>query len=58
MLRVTHFSFSSVATVVLELIGNLRYLHCPVIEMPKFCAERSFGLVQFFQINRSSSVYL
>jgi len=44
---VSHLSLiTNASTVVLKLIRNVRYLHCPVIEMPKTCANRLFGLVQ------------
>ena len=37
---------TNASTVVLKLIRNVRYLHCPMIEIPKTCANRWFGLVQ------------
>ena len=36
-----HFLVLNTFTVIHKQIGNVRYLLCPVIEMPKICANRS-----------------
>ena len=42
------FVLSNASTVVLKLIGNARYLLCPVIEMLQFCADCTFMLFQSY----------